>query len=179
MISRSTPYQTIDAIRGQKIRVADLPPYPQVFEAFGAVPTPIAFAEMYGALQSGIVDGADAPLDTILAQKLFEVASYVNLISWSFAAPGPILMSDAAYQQLSAEDQQALRDALREGSEFITKEFTEGEQSVKEQLAEAGMELVTPTDPEAWREAAEAAIPALAATWGGDASLYERIRDAQ
>lgn len=176
VISRSKPYGTLAAMRGQKIRVADLPPYPQVFEALGAVPTPIAFAEMYGALQSGIVDGADAPLDTILTQKLFEVAKYVNLISWSFAAPGPILMSDAAYQKLGPDDQKALREALRAGSEFITDAFTQGEENVKKQLIEAGMELVTPTDLDAWRAAAAAAIPTLAATWGGDVSLYERIQ---
>jgi tripartite ATP-independent transporter DctP family solute receptor len=177
VISRTQPYETIEAIRGQKIRVADLPPYPQVFQAFGAIPTPIAFAEMYSALESGIVDGADAPLDTMLSQKLFEVAKFVNLISWSFAAPGPVMVSDAVWQQLSPEDQQALVAAVKEGSEFVTKTFTEGEESVKQQLTEAGMTFVTPTDLPAWEAAAAAAIPALAETWGGDVSLYDRIRN--
>ena len=63
VISRSRGYPNLADIRGQKIRVADLPLYPAVFKAFGAVPTPISFAEMYSALEAGIVDGADAPLD--------------------------------------------------------------------------------------------------------------------
>lgn len=179
VISRTSPYESIQAIQGQKIRVADLPPYPQVFQAFGAIPTPIAFAEMYSALESGIVDGADAPLDTMLSQKLFEVAKFVNLIAWSFAAPGPVMVSDTVWQQLSQEDRDALVAAVKEGSDFVTKAFTDGEEAVKQQLTEAGMTFVTPTDQEAWQAAAADAIPALAETWGGDASLYERIRDVQ
>ena len=179
VISRTTPYETLGAMAGQKIRVADLPPYPQVFQGFGAIPTPIAFSEMYSALESGIVDGADAPLDTILSQKLFEVSKFVNLIAWSFAAPGPILIGDAAWSQLSTVDQSALEAAIRDGSKLVTDAFTGGEENVKKQLAEAGMTLVTPTDLDAWREAAAKAIPTLADTWGGDVELYSRIRDAQ
>lgn len=177
VISRAAPYETLAAIKDQKIRVADLPPYPQVFQGFGAIPTPIAFAEMYQALESGIVDGADVPLDTILSQKLFEVSKFVNLIAWSFAAPGPVLLSDQAWTQLSAADQVALVAAVKEGSAFVTDAFTNGEQSVKTQLVEAGMTLSTPTDLPAWQEAAANAIPTLAESWGGDVALYERIRD--
>jgi tripartite ATP-independent transporter DctP family solute receptor len=178
VVSRGKPYNTIADMAGQKIRVADLPPYPQVFAALGASPTPIAFAEMYGALQAGTVDGADAPLDTILSQKLYEVSKYVNLIAWSFAAPGTILIAESSFQQLSADDQAALRAALRAGSDHITEAFTAGEERVKAELVANGMVLVTPTDPEAWAAAAAAAIPGLAATWGGDAALYDRIRAA-
>lgn len=177
VISRAAPYENLAAIQGQKIRVADLPPYPQVFQGFGAIPTPIAFAEMYQALESGIVDGADVPLDTILSQKLFEVSKFVNLIAWSFAAPGPILLSDAAWSQLSAEDQGALVAAIKEGTAFVTDAFTSGEAAVKEQLVAAGMTLSTPTDLPAWEAAAAAAIPTLADSWGGDVELYARIRD--
>jgi len=179
VISRTKPYETLAAMQGEKIRVADLPPYPQVFQGFGAVPTPIAFAEMYQALESGIVDGADVPLDTILSQKLFEVSKFVNLIAWSFAAPGPILIAESSWSQLSAEDQTALVAGIREGSAFVTDAFTAGEEDVKTQLTGLGMTLQTPTDLDAWKEAAAKAIPALAESWGGDAALYERIRDIQ
>ena len=178
VISRSAPYATLDAMKGQKVRVADLPPYPQVFKALGAIPTPIAFAEMYQALQAGVVDAADAPLDTILSQKLYEVAKYANLVAWSFAAPGPILISDPAWNGLQDGDRKALEAALRKGSDFVTAAFTDGEESVKKQLTERGMILVTPKDPDAWKAAAAKSIPELAATWGGDASLYDKIRAA-
>lgn len=177
IISRDQPYETLAAIGGEKIRVADLPPYPQVFRSFGAVPTPIAFAEMYQALESGIVDGADVPLDTVLSQKLFEVTGYVNLVAWSFAAPGPILISDMAWSQLAPEDQAALTAALRTGSELVTEAFTSGEEEVKQKLTAAGMTLRAPDDLAAWEAAALRSIPDIAPSWGGDVGLYDRIRD--
>lgn len=180
VISKNKPYATLADMRGQKIRVADFPPYPQVFRALGAVPTPIAFAEMYAALESGIVDGADVPLDTIPAMKLHEVTKYVNLVAWSYAAPGVIVMSDAALKRVAETDRAALRAAIRVGTDYIAEEFERGEQAVREQIAKAGMTLVEPRDPEAWRKvAAEQAIPELARTWGGDAGLYKRIAETR
>ena len=170
---------TIDDIRNVKIRVADIPPYPQVFRAFGATATPVAFAEMYSALQAGVVDGADIPLDTMLAQKLYEVADHVNLIAWSFAAPGPILMSDSSYQQLSEDDLAALDEALRAGTDFIAAEFENSTEEVTAELEARGMTFVTPTDRPAWQKAAADALPDLAEIWGGDQDLYLRIRDAK
>lgn len=179
VVSKGIPLNTIDDIQNVKIRVADIAPYPQVFQAFGATPTPVAFAEMYSALQTGVVDGADAPLDTILAQKLHEVSDHVNLIAWSFAAPGPILMSSNAHAQLSEEDRAHLDEALKVGTDFITEAFAESQNAVTEELKEKGMTFVEPSDIGAWREAAASALPTLAELWGGDEALYIRIRDTQ
>jgi TRAP-type transport system periplasmic protein len=180
VISKGKPYATLAEMRGQKIRVADFPPFPQVFRALGAVPTPIAFAEMYSALESGIVDGADVPLDAIPAMKLNEVAKFVNLIAWSYAAPGVIVASDAAWKRVPEGDRATVKAALRVGTEMIAEEFVRGEQSMRDQLVKAGMTLVEPRDPEAWRKvAAEQAIPELARTWGGDAGLYKRIAETR
>ncbi len=176
VISRVRAYNTIGEIRGQKIRVADLPLYPTVFRAFGAVPTPIAFAEMYSALESGIVDGADAPLDSIPAMRLNEVARFLTLIEWSNAAPGPVLMSAAAWARVPAGDRERFAAAIREGTEFIAQAFVDQEEQLKRDLARQGMTIVTPTDMPAWRQAAaERAIPDLARVWGGDVNLYSTI----
>ncbi|MBL8838818.1 MAG: TRAP transporter substrate-binding protein [Alphaproteobacteria bacterium] len=176
VISRTRAYNTIAEIRGQKIRVADLPLYPTVFRAFGAVPTPIAFAEMYSALESGVVDGADAPLDSIPAMRLNEVARFLTLIEWSNAAPGPVLMSAAAWARVPAADRDRFKAAIREGTEMIARVFVEQEEQLKRDLAQRGMTVVTPTDMPAWRQAAaERAIPDLARVWGGDANLYGSI----
>lgn len=179
VVTKGIALNTINDIANVKIRVADIAPYPQVFQAFGATPTPVAFAEMYSALQTGVVDGADAPLDTILAQNLYEVSDYVNLIAWSFAAPGPILMSDNAFQRLSEQDRAYLDEALRVGTDFITKSFAESQEAVTEELKAKGMTFVEPTDIDAWREAAANALPNLAKLWGGDEGLYLRIRDTE
>ncbi len=179
VVSRTAPYENLAAIQGQKIRVADLAPYPQVFQGFGAIPTPIAFAEMYTALETGIVDGADTPLDIIMSQKLFEVAKYVNLISWSVASPGPILISGQAWSQLTEDQRAALEKAIRGATDYVIHALTDGEAEIKSQLVGAGMTLVEPTDLPAWQDAAAKAIPGLAETWGGDVSLYDKIRSVK
>lgn len=176
VVSRTRPYNSLQDIRGQKIRVADLPLFPAVFRALGAVPTPIAFAEMYSALESGIVDGADAPLDTVQAMRLNEVARFLNLISWSHAAPGPVLMSGAAWNRVAAPDRERFLAAIREGTDFIAAAFSGQEEQIKRELAQRGVTIVTPTDLPAWRQAImERAIPELARVWGGDGQLYQTI----
>lgn len=178
VVSKTKPFNTLADMKGQKIRVADFPPFPQVFKSLGAVPTPIAFNEMYSALQSGIVEGADTPLDTILSMKLYETTKYVNLISWSYAAPGVIVMSDQALKSLSEEDRKALTESLKIGTDAIAEMFIAGDEDVKKQLVANGMQMIVPTDIDAWRKAAaEQAIPDLAKAWGGDVSLYAKIRD--
>ena len=179
VISRTKPYPHIADIKGQKIRVADFEPFPTVFRSFGATPTPIAFAEMYGALQSGVVDGADVPLDSIKAMKLYEVASKVTLIGWSYAAPGLVLMSDNAYNSISAADRDILMKAIKQGTDKIAELMIGNEEQTKADLKAEGIEFTEPADLSEWQDAAAKAIPDLAKLWGGDASLYFRIKDVQ
>jgi tripartite ATP-independent transporter DctP family solute receptor len=179
VISRTGPYIHIADIKGQKIRVADFEPFPTVFRSFGAAPTPIAFAEMYNALQSGVVDGADVPLDSIAAMKLNEVAKYVTLIGWSYAAPGPVLMSDNAYNELSPKDRDILLAAVKEGTDKIADMMIGSDKQTKADLSASGVVFRDPADLKEWEEAASRAIPDLAKLWGGDASLYYRIKNVQ
>lgn len=175
VISRGKGYGALADIRGQKIRVADLPLYPAVFKAFGAVPTPIPFAEMYSALEAGIVDGADAPLDSVASMKLNEVSKFVTLIEWSRSAPGPVLMSDAAWRRIPEGDREKFLAAIRKGTDFIARAFNDQEETTKKDLAQKGMTIVRPANLDEWRAAVDKALPDIARTWGGDMELYRRI----
>ena len=66
-------------MKGMKLRVPQAPMYMMYARAVGANPTPIAFAEVYLALQNGTVDGQENPLPTIQAKKFYEVQSHINL----------------------------------------------------------------------------------------------------
>jgi tripartite ATP-independent transporter DctP family solute receptor len=175
--TRNRPVNTINDIRGMKIRVADFPPFPQVYRAFGATPTPIAFAEMYQALATGTVDGADIPSESMLHQKLSEVSRYLNLIAWSYAAPGVVLVNERKYQIfLSADQKRIMAEAVEEGTELIFRLMRDGEADTLKKIEATGVRLVKPTDLPEWRKRAlEVAVPELARTWGGDASLYSRL----
>ena len=73
------PFNDCAGMKGLKIRVPDVPAYRATPEACGANPTPIAFAEVYLALQNGTVDAQENPLTTIEAKKFFEVQKAIML----------------------------------------------------------------------------------------------------
>jgi TRAP-type C4-dicarboxylate transport system substrate-binding protein len=77
--SAQKPFTNCDGVKGLKIRVPDVPAYTATWQACGANPTPIAFAEVYLALQNGTVDAQENPLTTIEAKKFFEVQKAIML----------------------------------------------------------------------------------------------------
>jgi tripartite ATP-independent transporter DctP family solute receptor len=73
------PIKTPADLRGQKIRVQETPVYVNMLRAVGATPTPVAWTETYTALQTGVVDGEENPIGSILMAKLYEVQKYITL----------------------------------------------------------------------------------------------------
>ena len=73
------PFTNCEGMKGLKIRVPDVPAYTATPKACGANPTPIAFAEVYLALQNGTVEAQENPLTTIEAKKFFEVQKHIML----------------------------------------------------------------------------------------------------
>ena len=78
-VTSKKPVRVPADMKGVKIRVPDAPAYTAFPKATGANPTPIAFAEVYLALQQGVVDAQENPLPTIQAKKFYEVQKYINL----------------------------------------------------------------------------------------------------
>lgn len=75
-IYTTKPVNSIDDIKGMKLRTMTSPTYIEMLERFGAVPTPLAFGELYSGLQQGIVDGAEGGLAGLYVAKVGEVAKY-------------------------------------------------------------------------------------------------------
>src|SRR4029450_12307478 len=78
-VTSNRPIQKPEDMKGLKIRVPDAPAYLAFPKALGANPTPIAFAEVYLALQNGTVEAQENPLPTIEAKKFFEVQKNISL----------------------------------------------------------------------------------------------------
>jgi hypothetical protein len=72
------PVQTAADVQGIKLRVPEIPVYVEMARALGTNPTPIPAGEIYTALQTGVVDGMEAPADFVESAKLFEVARHVT-----------------------------------------------------------------------------------------------------
>ncbi|MBT3361443.1 MAG: sialic acid TRAP transporter substrate-binding protein SiaP [Rhodospirillales bacterium] len=109
-----------------KIRVPNAPAYTIFPNATGANPTPIAFAEVYLALQQGVVDAQENPMPTIQAKKFYEVQKYINLTghitdSLLTIVGGPL------WNRLGADDQKMLSGILVEASQKCTAEIEQKE----------------------------------------------------
>lgn len=168
------PVQTVEDLAGMKIRVPS-GPLLEGFRAMGAAPTPVDFSELFTAMQQGVVDGAELPIDYIYDNGFYEIAKYLSLTGHVYAAQ-VLLMNDTKFGKLSAENQAAIVDAAIEAGIYqnaITAEVTD---SYQQKLEEAGMTIIHP-DREGFAEAAATGVEALQAKWG--AGWYQRIRDAR
>jgi len=107
------PIHTPADMAGLKIRVPDAPLYMMFPKAMGANATPIAFAEVYLALQQGTVDGQENPLPTIMAKKFYEVQSHINLTGH---------ITEMLLTIVSGQTWNKLNDADKKAFEAIFKE---------------------------------------------------------
>ena len=134
---------TPDDLKGLKMRTMENPVHIQAYKAFGIIPTPMAFTEVFTALQQGTVDGQENPLSVIEAAKLDQVQKYLTLTGHVYS-PALFLMNKAAYDKLSPADKQAFLDAAKEGVKANRARVDEDEKKAVADLRAKGM-IVTET----------------------------------
>ncbi len=130
-------------LKGLKIRTMQNPAHVESFKAMGANPTPLAYGELYGALQSGVVDGAEAANTNYHAQKFFEVAPNWAMVSWTVLI-SPLIMSEAKFKAYPAEVQAALLKAGRESAVVERAEYARSDMARLDTLRKAGVKITTP-----------------------------------
>lgn len=104
-------------LEGLKLRVIPNPVFLETFKTFKANPVPMAFAELYGALESKAVDGQENPFAVILSSKLNEVQKYVSGTNHVYAT-NPVQISKRFWDKLSAVEQKLLQDAAIEAQNY-------------------------------------------------------------
>jgi tripartite ATP-independent transporter DctP family solute receptor len=157
---------------GLKIRVPDAPLYMMFPRATGANPTPIAFAEVYLALQQGVVDAQENPLPTIEAKKFYEVQDYIVLTGHITDALLTIV-GGPTWDSMDEADRDILIDLLREAAENCTQDIIAKEQELVGWFRGQGKEVIE-VDRKPFREAVIPAHTGPDATW--DADTYERLQ---
>ncbi|WP_180899683.1 DctP family TRAP transporter solute-binding subunit [Martelella soudanensis] len=151
-VTSNTPVREPADMKGMKIRVPDAEMFTAMPLAVGANPTPVAFAEVYLALQQGVVDAEENPIDTIYSMKFYEVQKYVNL-THHMMEPAYLILSGAAWDRLSDADRATIAGIGDEVSKSITADARERTADLLKTLQEHGTEVVRDVD-----------IPAFAAT---------------
>ncbi len=146
------PITCIDDIKGMKIRCQQLDIDTDMVKALGASPTPIAAGEVYSALQTGVVDGADQPISGIYSQKYYEVCKNVTLDAHT-APPVVAIYSEILWKQLSADEQNIIQTAWDEAVSNNLDRINGDEAELIANLEAEGVTFHTLTDREKWVEA--------------------------
>lgn len=137
-------------LKGLKLRVSETSILMDTVKALGASPTPLSFGELYTALQTGVVDGAEQPISGYSSNSFNEVAPHFVLDGHTYS-PGMLVISDKSWNKLSPEDQNLLLECGKE-LEVYNKNFVEKEEEkILDSLREKGADIVVPKDLSQWQ----------------------------
>lgn len=139
------PVESFDAMSGLKTRVAPDRLFLDVWQAAGVSPTPMAYGEVYSALETGTLDAVEINLTSIESEKLFEVAGGVTLTRHYFW-PSLMLINKGTFDGLTPEQQTAIRDASAEIVEPQVMAVAELDERVKAHLAELDIPVIEPSE---------------------------------
>ncbi len=159
-------------MKGLKLRVPDAPLFVMFPRAVGANPTPIAFAEVYLALQNGTVDAQENPLPTIEAKKFYEVQKFITLtghITESLITA----VSGSVWSRLSDADKKVFDQVLWEASSRASQDIVDAENRLVSEFEKRG-KPVNKVDRAPFAAAVLPSLTAADAPW--PKSLYERIQ---
>ena len=134
-----------DDLKGLKMRTMENPVHIAAYKGFGIVPTPMAFPEVFTALQQGTVDGQENPLSVIMAAKFDQVQKYLSLTGHVYS-PGIFLMNKAAFDKLSAADKTAFLESAKEGAKANRARVDEDDAKGVAELKSKGMSVVENVD---------------------------------
>ncbi|MEW5867521.1 MAG: TRAP transporter substrate-binding protein [Bacillota bacterium] len=162
-LTANKPVKVPADLRGIKLRVPEIPSWVRVWKELGAIPTPIAWPEVYNALQLNVVDAQENPYANVYTAKLYEVQKYLihtehlhNVFHWA--------LSKKFYDKLSPEYQKIIIEAAKEASEWGDRRSKEVDSDYLKKLKELGM-VVVEVDKSVFRKAALPAIKELAQSW--------------
>ena len=155
-----------------KIRVPNAPAYLMFPEAVGANPTPMAFSEVYLALQQGVVDAQENPLPTIQFKKFYEVQKHINLTGHITNSLITVI-SGKRLAKMDEADQAILREVLDDSSRWATGEILKAEQELAAWFREQGV-TVNEVDRTPFMEAVAPSLTADDVPWPKE--VYDRLQ---
>ena len=149
----------LDDLKGLKIRVSSDPVMTGMVSNLGASATTVAFTELYSALNTGVVDGAEQPTANYRSNAFQEVAPYLLLDGHTLGAL-QIVITDNAWNKLNEEQQGWVMEAAKAASQTCREKVAEIEQKTFDQLKEDGATVIPVEDKGPWVEACQPTIKA-------------------
>ncbi|WP_334062706.1 TRAP transporter substrate-binding protein [Limimaricola cinnabarinus] len=147
LTNSARPVETVEDLDGLVIRVPRNEIMIATYKAWGVNPTPMAWSETFAGLQQKVVDGQDNPYITVYAMKFDEVQDYVTNLRYIFSIE-PLIVSEAVFQDMSEEDQQAVLAAGEAATEASEEFLRAQEETIKQELVSRGMQITDPANDE-------------------------------
>ncbi|WP_099823278.1 TRAP transporter substrate-binding protein [Oceaniglobus indicus] len=146
------PIKSMEDLAGMKFRVMQSDMFVDMVSALGANATPMPYGEVYSSIQTGVIDGAENNWPSYESSGHFEVAKYYTL-DQHLIVPEVLVMSKAAFDKLSPEDQEAVRQAAKDSVPVMRELWAEREKASEQKVRDAGAEIVTDIDKTPFIEA--------------------------
>lgn len=131
--------------KGQKIRTMENPIHLKAWKSIGANPTPMAFSELFTAMQQGTVDGEENPIGIIYSNRFYEVQKYISLTQHVYT-PYVVVMNPDKYDSLTDEQQEIIDKAMKEASAYQLEVSAKDEEEGIKEMEKYGCEVNTLTD---------------------------------
>ena len=160
-------------MKGLKLRVPDAPLYIMYPKVVGANATPLAFAEVYLALQNKTVDAQENPLPTIEAKKFYEVQSHINLTG-HITEMLLTIVSGQVWNKLSAADKKTFEDIFKEAAAKATDEIAAAEIKLVDDFATKYKKNVVKSDRDAFKAVFSKFLVGGDVPW--DKALYDKVQ---
>ncbi|NDB67131.1 MAG: ABC transporter substrate-binding protein [Methylocystaceae bacterium] len=174
-VTSNVPVEKPSDMNNMKIRVPDAPIWLAFPRAVGANPTPVALAEVYLALQQGLVNASANPLPITYAFKFYEVQKFVNptahMMEYVFWITGKHVMD-----KISAEDKKCMQDAADYYAERSTQLIVEQEDSLRTKMEAEKLVIFTKPDIAAFQAAVAPAVNELIKDMGASPDLVSKIK---
>lgn len=130
-------------LKGLKIRTMENPIHVAFFRELGVDPTPMAFGEVFSALEQKVVDGQENPIAAVTAAKFFEVQKYLAMTGHVYTAV-PLMVRSDLFNSFTPEQQQVILSAAKEASAYERKLLADQEKTGIEELRKRGMTVTYP-----------------------------------
>jgi len=167
--------ETPEDAKGLKLRTMENKVHMAIWRALGADPTPMAWGELFTALQQGVVDGQENPIPIIYTQKVYEVQKYLSLTGHVFS-PSLILMSQRQFDRLPDDLQELVQKAAQESAVYQRSVITKMENEQIDKLKAEGM-VITYPDKEPFLQQTKSVYEEFKGELGDDADLLQQIID--
>ena len=167
MTNSKRPIVQASDASGLKMRTMENKVHLEGYRTFGILPTPMAWPEVFTALQQGTVDGQENPIPVILSAKLSQVQKHLSLTNHVYS-PAVLIVSPNIWNKLSDADKVVFQEAAKKGATAQRKKVNDDERDGLAALRKEGVQIVEKVDSESFRKAVAPAYANFAKEFGAD-----------